>query len=300
MNESLVKYLAGLLDADGSLSINFKADPNREDRFFITLRMTLASSDAVDQHGFVESLPKEHGIGSTARYGARMQFITWTVNRRADLEMLLPRIIKHMVIKARHWQWLLETWREWRADSKTCSVKERDALIAASRESRRTNVGPLKPKNHPTWAWLAGYLDGDGCYAYRTHRANTGYVQWTMNVSAVAHIHDASVFEFLQASFGGVISDQSPTVKVWRRSLGYQNRDFALRFLPHLAKHSRMKRHKIDALIHHHRQRLTIPGTERRYCTVEGCERPAHGHQLCSMHYQRQYRGKGVSDSLNV
>jgi hypothetical protein len=72
------------------------------------------------------------------------------------------------------------------------------------------------------------------------------------------------VLEFIQRSFGGHVVEQgqSPNVKLWKRSLGYQNRDFALRFLPNLAKHSRLKRHKIEMMIHHHRQRLSVPGVK--------------------------------------
>lgn len=263
MQESLVKYLAGLLDADGSLSFAFKHDQNREGRYFVGLTMHLASSTAVDKNGFVDELPSKTGMGNFCKSGDRKQFKAWAVSKRADLEMLLPRLIKHMVIKAQHWQWLLDVWRNSRAADKTCSLSEREALTQASKESRRLNRGPIHPKNHPTWAWLAGYLDGDGCYAYRSHVFN-GYRQWTINVSAVAHVNDMGVLEFLQKSFGGRIvgQGQSENVKLWIRSLGYQNRDFALRFLPKVAKHSRLKRHKIDAMIHHHRQRLSVPGTK--------------------------------------
>jgi hypothetical protein len=261
LNESLIKYLAGLLDADGSLGFSFKADINRPGRNFVGLRLSLASSDAVDKNGFTESLPRVTGMGSTSRYGEHKQYISWVVSQRADLEMLLPRLIKHMVIKAKHWQWLLDTWREIRSNRKTVSDEEREILSQRSKESRRTNVGPVKPKNHPTWAWLAGYLDGDGWYT-RISGVYAGYLQWSLHVGAVAHENDASVLQFLQRSFGGNISKhgQSPNVQKWVRSLGPQSRDFALRFLPHLAKHSRLKRHKIDALIHHHRQRLSVPG----------------------------------------
>jgi len=263
MNESLVKYLAGLLDADGSMSFSFKLDQNRADRYFVGLRLTLASSEAVDQKGFTESLPEQTGMGTVSRYGNQKQFKTWTVNRRAELEMLVPRIIKHMVVKATHWQWLLDTWRTLRTDSKTCSAKERELLVQACKESRRLRCGPIKAKNFPTWAWLAGYLDGDGCYSYRSGVYN-GSTQFTMHVSAVAHVNDICVLEFLQKSFGGRIvgQGQSENIKLWIRSLGYQNRDFALRFLPNVAKHSRLKRHKIDAMIHHHQQRLSVPGTK--------------------------------------
>lgn len=265
MNESLIKYLAGLLDADGSLSFNFTVDPTRDGRCFVGLALNLHSSDAIDKNGFVFTLPEISGMGNCFRYGKGQQFTRWAVSKRAHLEMLLPRIIKHMVIKGRHWQWLLETWREMRKDSKTISLEERDRLAAASKDSRRTNVGPLNPKNHPTWAWLAGYLDGDGYYSYRHYQPN-GYEQWVMHVSAVAHVNDIVVLEFLEKAFGGMIrpQGQSDDVKIWKRSLGYSNRSFALSFLPNVAKHSRLKRPVIDAMIHHHRQRLSVPGVKRK------------------------------------
>jgi hypothetical protein len=275
MQESLFKYLAGLCDADGSLSFNFKRDKNRPDRFFYGLTFNLCAAAAVDRNGFVPSLPEVTGFGSIVRYGAKKQFANWTVTKRSDLEMLLPRLIKHMMVKARHWQWMLDYWREHRGRSyseRTVSEEERIALTAACKESRRTRVGPLKPRNHPAWGWLAGYLDGDGTYTHRENFVKTnGYWQLTSNVSAVAHINDICVLEFLQRSFGGIIVDQgqSDNVKVWRRALGYQNRDFALRFLPKLAKHSRLKKHKIEEMISYTRertsrnnrpQRLSVPG----------------------------------------
>jgi hypothetical protein len=261
MNESLVKYLAGLLDADGSLSFAFKHDQNREGRYFIGLMMKLSSSAAVDKSGFTESLPEQTGMGSVSFSGERAQFKTWSIAKRADLEMILPRLIKHMVIKAQHWQWMLDVWRNARIDDKTCTLLERETLTHGCKESRRLNRGPLKPKKFPTWAWLAGYLDGDGCYSNRPYEYG-GYQQRAMNVSAVAHVNDVKVLEFLQASFGGRIQDhgQSKNVFVWIRNLGPRDKDFALEFLRNISKHSRLKRYKIDAMIHHHRQRLSVLG----------------------------------------
>lgn len=263
VNETLIKYLAGLLDADGSLTFTFKA---WEDIHYVGLTLNLTSSDAIDKAGFVPGLPALTGMGGVYRYGKNKQFISWMISKRADLEMLLPRLIKHMVIKAKHWEWMLGVWRDWRGDE--LSDEQKEGLQAASKESRKKRTGPLRPKNHPTWAWLAGYLDGDGWYCYRsgnyTSYKDRSYRQWSISVGAVAHINDVAVLEFLQKSFGGVVRDhgQSEGCKVWYRGLGYQNRSFALRFLPHLAKHSRLKRHKIDAIIHHHQQRLSVPGAK--------------------------------------
>lgn len=258
MNETLVKYLAGLLDADGSLSFSFKEDTNRPGTFFVGLRISLAASNTVDKEGFVLSLTEQTGMGTTHIY--KDQFMAWVVQKRADLEMLLPRLIKHMVIKAQHWQWLLETWRELRVNSKTVSLMQCNNLKAASKHSRATKAGPLKPKNAPSWAWLAGYLDGDGWYSYRKHHGS-----WHIRTGAVAHINDVCVLQFLHKAFGGHIRNhnQDGSNQVWERSLGYQNRDFALSFLPKIAKHSRLKKHKILQIIHHHQQRLSVPGPKR-------------------------------------
>jgi len=266
MNESLIKYLAGLLDADGSLSFSWKRDQNRVDCFFISLSLRLTASDNVDRHKFVESLPILTGMGTTSRYGKNNQFVAWNINKRSHLEMILPRLVKHMIIKAQHWNWLLESWREYRGN--TFTEKEREAITQASKESRKLRVGPLRQKNYPSGAWIAGYLDGDGCYHYRSGKYKSykgrSYQQWTIKVSAVSHITDKIGLEMLQHTFGGRIvgQGQSDNVLVWERSLGYQNRSFALKFLSKMARYSRLKRHKIGQMIHHHRQRLSVPGTK--------------------------------------
>jgi hypothetical protein len=130
INESLVKYLAGLLDADGSLSFAFRRvrDHHTEDRYFIGLMLRLASSEAVDKGGFVRTLPTLCGMGTVCDRGEKATCFDWSVADRADLEMLLPRLIKHMVIKGRYWQWMLDTWRMARANAKTCSREEREQL----------------------------------------------------------------------------------------------------------------------------------------------------------------------------
>lgn len=297
MNETQAKYLAGLLDADGSLSFTFKETDNKNGFYYVGLRMGLSASDGIDKLGFVADLPNSTGFGSVSRSSKNEHIVTWVVSKRADLEMLLPRVIKHMVIKGKHWNWLLKRWREIRVGGAPVPLPTRESLTEASKASRVERVGPLKAKNYPTWAWLAGYIDGDGWY---THRRNWNKRdqswQWGMRVGIVAHENDACGLELIQNAFGGAITPhtQSPTLKVWQHSLGYQNKAFALRFLPHLAKHSKLKRDKIDAIIHHHRQRLSVPGTDKTFCTVDACNDPTHGNGLCRKHYLREYRRQKV------
>src|SRR3990167_587754 len=131
MKETLVKYLAGLMDADGSLSFTFKKyEKAADDVFFLGLTLSLASSDAVDAGGFIDTLPSDTGMGGVYRYGKNNQFKCWKMNKRSELERLVPRLIKHMVIKGKHWQWLLDTWREQRGGA-TVLPSQRDILTAA-------------------------------------------------------------------------------------------------------------------------------------------------------------------------
>ena len=260
LNESLVKYLSGLLDADGSMSFTFRRqrDEHEADLYYMGLSLRLASSAAIDHHGFVFTLPEMTGMGSISKYGANQQFHTWMVHKRSDLEMLVPRLVKHMVIKAKHFQWQMDMWRE--NSGKLLTPAQCEELKEASKASRVTRSGPLKPKNHPTWAWLAGYLDGDGWYKYKRY-SSRGYQSWHVSIGAVAHANDAAVLHFLTRTLGGIVRahGQSPNVFVWHRNMGDEQRSYALRTLPYLAKHSRLKRHKIDQIIHHHQQRLSAP-----------------------------------------
>lgn len=263
LNETLVKYLAGILDADGSSTFTFRRqrDQHDADLYYPSLRVQLSSSTAIDRLGFVETLPSLTGMGTFSRYGAKQQFKTWMVTKRSDLEMLMPRLVKHMLVKAKHWQWQFDCVRESRG--KLLTPAQCDEMKEASKVSRATRSGPLKPKNHPSWAWLAGYLDGDGWYRMKRYTNRDGYPRWNISVGAVAHLNDIEVLRFLERTLGGIVRGhgQSPNVFVWYRNLGAEQRDYALRALPYLAKHSRLKRDKIDQMIHHHRQQRLNPLT---------------------------------------
>jgi len=256
MNETLVKYLAGLLDADGCLSFTFRRDKRDKSKYHLGLRCYLGASDTVDISGFIPSLPEQTGLGSVYKHTDK--HYVWQTQKANELERLLPRVMKHMVIKAKHWNWMYEIWRANKQRSygeSYITEDEMEQLKAASKTSRSVNAGPLKPKKHPTWAWVSGYLDGDGWYLHR----NPSKHRYGMHVGATAHKNDKVGLELLLKAFGGKIKvhNQSDNVLIWERSLSNANRSFALRFLPKVAKHSKLKRHKIEIMIYHHQQRLS-------------------------------------------
>lgn len=260
MNETTVKYLSGLLDADGTISFDFRNISRNQTSANLGLKVGIAGSDAVDRHGFIESLPALTGHGYVNRHGNDHQYIYWFLASRRDLEMMVPRLVKHMCVKARHLQRMFEKWKEFRG--KALSLDECEALRAYSKQSRY-DAGPLKPKNHPSWSWLAGYLDGNGHYMFSLVNKGAAIETRSMRVSACCHKGDAEVLSFLRKAFGGRIKPHpaSDNAMIWDRNLGPSDRSFALEFLGKVARFSQFKRHRINEMISFHRQQRLMRAT---------------------------------------
>lgn len=250
MQETFLKYLAGLLDADGALSFQFAETTTS--RCGVYLRLVLTAAESVDKDGqFIKSLP--FGSVVTTEIAGWSKRNDWVVTKRSELEQLLPRLVKHMVVKGAHWKRMYDAWVALRG--RTVSSQGADELRTWSKTSR-SKAGPVKPRNHPSWAWVAGYLDGDGSYQNR-YCPNKKYR--AMRVSCTAHVNDRIGLELLQKAFGGNISEIKGTNIVrWWRGLGYANSSFATRFLSKIVHHSRLKKHQVEAILANHSQRLTV------------------------------------------
>ena len=89
MNETEVKYLAGLLDADGSCFFTFNHD-------CLGMTISLSASKYVDKKNYLSTIP----FGQVQEVVVHNQR-RWSLSRKKDINMLLPRLLKHMVIKAK-------------------------------------------------------------------------------------------------------------------------------------------------------------------------------------------------------
>lgn len=244
VNESFIKYLAGLCDADASLSFKFNTSGIGHTLCMI---LHLSAAEPIDRGGkFIKSLPEETGFGNViSRQRKNWSPINeWQVQSRRDLNMLLPRLIKHMVIKGRHWNNLFEIYNELKGV--TLTKEQVDELKELSKSSRQ-DAGPIKSKKHPTWAWTAGYLDGDGNLFFKKHPSGYGM---RLKISAVSHKGDRIGLELLHKAFGGSIQDTShDNCAEWRRNLGVRDKSFAVKFLGKLVRHLRLKKHKAEQML---------------------------------------------------
>lgn len=241
--ETEIKYLAGLLDADGCLSLKFNNN-------YLSIKLSLGLSESIDREGkYAKSLAVKAGnLYKRERNKNWAVHNVWEVYKRSELEQLLPRLIKHMVIKAKYWQEILDLYRVMKAVRVS---KEEYKKILSNVQNLRKNTGPVKAKSHPTWAWVAGYIDGDGWLLNRTRKNHT-----EMHVGVVSHKDDKVGLELLQKAFGGVLKTDSKGYYRWIRNLGVKDKPFAIKFLKKIHSHSQLKKWKIEQLLANHSQRL--------------------------------------------
>lgn len=249
--ESEIKYLAGLLDADGCLS--FKFCPSSSGRVFLYLTLNITASKKIDRHGYLYSLGERVGSCCEITYDkpTYSDAVKWHVQGRSDLNKLLPRLTKHMVVKGKRWKWMFDLF----VKMKGKDVKWlKDGI---QKELSNIPYGPVKPKNHPSWPWVAGYLDGDGCY-HLSKRA--------VHIGCITHKDQLDGVELLYKAFGGsVYPPREDNSVLWRRGAGKSNKDFAIPFLKKVHGHSRLKKWKIEQMLNFHAQsqRLTdVTSTE--------------------------------------
>lgn len=243
-NESEIKYLAGLLDADGSLSLT-------HNNGYLGLVLNLELSESCDRNGqYILSLCNRVGTHYEREREGWSRQHTWRVCKRSDLEVLIPRLVKHMVIKAKHWNYLLELFRENKAMK--ISDIEYQNLHSLSLNSRLI-TGPLHEKVHPTWAWATGYIEGDGWFLIREREH-----QIEMSVGVVSDENDRVGIDLLYKAFGGIVKKDKEGHIRWVRNLGPRDYSFVTRFLPKLIKHSKLKTHKMERILSIHSQRLNV------------------------------------------
>lgn len=250
--ETDIKYLSGLFDADGCLSYTFVKNKSGKSTFHINLILTQSEEFGKK---LMDQLVQTYG-GCITRKTNAPHILSWKLSEKSQLNKLIPRIVKHQIIKAKHWKWLFDVQNKVRGIG--FSDEEAEALKSAINESRN-DVGPLKPKNFPSRAWTSGFLDGDGHYRNRLVSRPNRNPYWDSRVQVEIDIKDRVAVDLLYKTHGGSIHTIStrPNLIRWTRNLGIKDKSFSLDFLALMAKHSKLKKHRIEMIIHSLRQRLT-------------------------------------------
>lgn len=250
-NETLNKYTAGFADADGTLAFFFN---KTKDGFFrVGLQFVICQ---IDQRGrgfkLLQYLRDSYGVGHINDIPDKKQKC-WKIANKSELEAFLPHIIKHMVIKGKHFNRMLELRRE--LTGKNLTQEDVDSLRKFAKESRK-GTGSTRYKKNCSSAWLAGYIDGDG---YLRHSPREHWLKISCQES------DVCALELIQRTYGGKIFNVSqPSIKEFRLNFGATFYGTAQKVLKKIIPHLRLKRHEAEMILYWHKQRLSEKGSKEQ------------------------------------
>jgi len=247
-----MKYFAGLFDADGS----FTAEPRKlkDGGYTLQLRATLYQLDKADV------------IREFAEYwGATIQQHpngTLNVSIRCNKALrFMEQVKKHLIVKRPLVEYLIGLQGE--KVNKTVWK-----IVKAEIKKLRSNE--ISGKTYPSRRWVAGYVDGDGCFVCN-YRKKDGNVSVTLVVSS---IETASAgIKLLHKFFGGKIYtslQNGKNIQQWRVYLSESN---SKKIIGYFGKHLRIKKAQADYILgyigkgKHYLRRGTSPEQNLKFKT---------------------------------
>jgi len=182
------KYIAGFLDSDGGIGFNF-IDKGRKPLLGITWSQKTCQDEVLFEIHKVIGGKIDYTTVNSVSY-SRLHIC----GRKA--EALLNRIRKYLVIKRRF------------ADSCMKIANERVDNPIAIKEylKKERKITSLPIPNFPTRKWLAGYIDGDGCFSI-SEISHKGAAYPLLHIAAANY--DTEGIETIQKAFGGRIHNMN-------------------------------------------------------------------------------------------
>lgn len=224
------KYIAGFIDADGCIEIQWKKGIYKP-------LLQVSASQATLQDEVLHLIQIEHG-GRMRVKRIKDRDYSELVLAGATAEKLLNRIKNELVIK-RYYAHAVISVIEKR--------KPPDDLLATKKwlkEQRRIKSLPIP--NFPPRKWLAGYFDGDGSI-WTAYRKKGGHVQVSAGIACSSY--DMEGIETIHKAFGGRIKPHAQTnngVHQWIVSLAPSK---AINFVEYFIRHSVVKRDQLDFIL---------------------------------------------------
>ncbi|MCZ4284548.1 LAGLIDADG family homing endonuclease [Marinobacter salarius] len=310
------KYIAGFLDSDGSIGIAYRYIGKSRDSSQMRTHVMLSFTQLTRRDEVLHRI--QEVIGGSLQYNEERQATCLKLLGK-KAEMALARIQKHLVIKRHYAAVVLDI---------VGNIVDRKETTAFLKAERKRKSLPLP--NYPSRKWMAGYLDGDGCFGVRVPKNRTS-AQITLEASSSDY--DSEGIELIHKAFGGSISRTGNGISNYTLTMPPSK---ARQVLGHWGKYAIIKKSQADfilgcAKMGHYRDgksikaslkqlkaqphRLSEPGlinemlenvkdieTAREASRKKwlaggcGCSAPHYCHSLCRKCYDKQRWAKRQSE----
>lgn len=215
MNE---KYIAGLLDADGTVSLHFNKRDDGTFRAAACVKIALA--------GDLKYLSEEFDLNWREEPRGRFKDIQEIYAYGDRALTFLNRIKKHLRIKRHLADWVL---------SNHGTVVDNPKSLKKELQHIRKISADNDDGRYPSRAWLAGYFDGDGCIAFHNRRGEC----W---LQITGWAYDKKILDTLAYHMGGKVYKHSGESYQWKKYLGRRGSET----IDYFKKHVVVRRHQVD------------------------------------------------------
>lgn len=231
------KYIAGFLDSDGCVSLDwYKGRPS----------LIVSFSQKTSQDEVLYLIQQRLGVGFIRYNIIKGTSYSFYCIKAKKAEMVLSRIKKYLVIKRHYAEACLflinqrRRFEDW---------NDRKEWLKAQRK-----VLSMPLPNYPSRKWMAGYIDGDGCFSVsagnkiRNKNGKGFYERLTalIEFSITSSLYDIEGITIIQNAFGGKISNQGQDCKRLRLSL---NPTKAIQIHKHCGKYLIVKKDQFDYIL---------------------------------------------------
>nr|WP_299241393.1 LAGLIDADG family homing endonuclease [uncultured Halomonas sp.] len=192
------KYMAGFIDSDGHIGMAYRyLGRDGSDATRMRTHVVLEFSQLTRRDEVLYQI--QEAIGGSISFDKKRDATNLRLLGK-KAEMALSRIRKHLVVK-RHYAGVVLDMA-----GKIVDRKESTAFLKTERKRKS-----LPLPNYPSRKWMAGYLDGDGCFNVRLPKGRTSA---QVTLEACASCYDSESVELMQKAFGGSITPTTESGRI--------------------------------------------------------------------------------------
>lgn len=224
------KYYAGLADADAYTGLSFNKSTDGTYLVYATVKYSFRWDTA---RKVLPALCEEFNVKPydvKKSNGELQEAVTLTGSKAVQL---LQQIKNHSILKRNLMEWLISMNGKKLTQDELPDVRSKLKSLRADKT--------LSKKDYPSRQWLAGYIDGDGCFTSVYDKKYGGIV---FRLMITSHKDDPQGIELIRKAYGGYIYVRKDMNYSYHLSLA--DRGTAEKLFKGVLPHIKVKRTQAD------------------------------------------------------